>query len=391
LIVAFKKDGQPTSLLYLHLAAAFGPEVYNVSGLLVAAKPHDLCEAWASMNATGNIILAERGNCSFSDKAFTAQRAGAVGLVVGNNVNSDEYIRMGTASGTNVSALTIPSVFVVREDYLAMIGMIKGASNHTPVSARLDEEGAIDWDDAFWRWRPPSWILLVPMCTFFLCASLLLVKTCVIRRARQRYRQRRSATLPFVRYSNVDRVRPHNGAEPGVVANEPIAPLLASPNGTRAELPVTDHVIDLNGNADFAAPSPESPSQTQRLITPAAATSSSSEQKAPMPAVPSSGPSRWFQRRASNQQQDSHIHNDSCVICLEDFLDGEQLKMLPCHHGFHPGCIDPWLSERSDQCPICKMSIHTTEESGWLEQLCLGSSDRQHLAFLRQQRDHINA
>jgi len=79
-----------------------------VIGLLVAAKPHDLCEAWASMNATGNIILAERGNCSFSDvssgfdrcsshillqKAFTAQRAGAVGLVVGNNVNSDEYIR----------------------------------------------------------------------------------------------------------------------------------------------------------------------------------------------------------------------------------------------------------------------------------------------------------
>jgi len=49
--------------------------------------------------------------------------------------------------------------------------------------------------------------------------------------------------------------------------------------------------------------------------------------------------------------------NDTCVICLEEFSPGQQIKILPCRHGFHGDCIDPWLSERSDQCPICKRSV----------------------------------
>jgi len=49
--------------------------------------------------------------------------------------------------------------------------------------------------------------------------------------------------------------------------------------------------------------------------------------------------------------------NDTCVICLEEFTHGQQIKLLPCKHGFHGECIDPWLGERSDQCPICKQSV----------------------------------
>lgn len=49
--------------------------------------------------------------------------------------------------------------------------------------------------------------------------------------------------------------------------------------------------------------------------------------------------------------------NDTCVICLEEFVPGTHIKILPCKHGFHGDCIDPWLSERSDQCPICKQSV----------------------------------
>ena len=45
--------------------------------------------------------------------------------------------------------------------------------------------------------------------------------------------------------------------------------------------------------------------------------------------------------------------NDTCVICLEEFSPGQQIKLLPCKHGFHGECIDPWLSERSDQVCVC--------------------------------------
>lgn len=51
------------------------------------------------------------------------------------------------------------------------------------------------------------------------------------------------------------------------------------------------------------------------------------------------------------------IVNDSCAVCLEDFQHLTPVKLLPCAHGFHPECIDPWLNNRSDQCPICKASI----------------------------------
>lgn len=51
------------------------------------------------------------------------------------------------------------------------------------------------------------------------------------------------------------------------------------------------------------------------------------------------------------------LHNDACTICLDDFVIGTDIKVLPCRHGFHPDCIDPWLAQKSDLCPVCKASI----------------------------------
>lgn len=41
-----------------------------------------------------------------------------------------------------------------------------------------------------------------------------------------------------------------------------------------------------------------------------------------------------------------------CSICLEDFVKGEETRVLPCNHRFHPVCIDPWLLNVSGTCPI---------------------------------------
>ncbi|KAF9131131.1 hypothetical protein BGX30_013215 [Mortierella sp. GBA39] len=46
--------------------------------------------------------------------------------------------------------------------------------------------------------------------------------------------------------------------------------------------------------------------------------------------------------------------NDMCAICLDDFLEGEEIRTLPCHHEFHCECIDPWLTRKSSTCPLCK-------------------------------------
>jgi hypothetical protein len=58
-----------------------------------------------------------------------------------------------------------------------------------------------------------------------------------------------------------------------------------------------------------------------------------------------------------DKQHAQHLHNSACAICLDEFEEGLEIKRLDCSHAFHISCIDPWLQNRSDLCPICKRSI----------------------------------
>ncbi|ORX85145.1 hypothetical protein BCR32DRAFT_242048 [Anaeromyces robustus] len=48
---------------------------------------------------------------------------------------------------------------------------------------------------------------------------------------------------------------------------------------------------------------------------------------------------------------------ETCAVCIDDFTDGDKLRVLPCHHEYHVECIDLWLTTRKRFCPICKRSI----------------------------------
>jgi len=50
------------------------------------------------------------------------------------------------------------------------------------------------------------------------------------------------------------------------------------------------------------------------------------------------------------------IGTETCPICIVDFEEGDDLRVLPCDgkHRFHKDCVDPWLLELSSSCPICR-------------------------------------
>ncbi|XP_060964273.1 putative RING-H2 finger protein ATL19 [Cannabis sativa] len=63
------------------------------------------------------------------------------------------------------------------------------------------------------------------------------------------------------------------------------------------------------------------------------------------------------ERMCSSSSSSTRGGDDECVICLEDFEEGESCQVFPfCNHIFHTNCIDHWLKNRPT-CPICRHCI----------------------------------
>ena len=111
---------------------------------------------------------------------------------------------------------------------------------------------------------------------------------------------------------------------------------------------------------------PRSPSESSGFEQKAAGESSfsSKSRQAPIEEGSADGQlQRTILRRsgtqASRQNPDvtpQTIGRETCPICIVDFEEGDDLRVLPCEgkHRFHQTCVDPWLLELSSSCPLCR-------------------------------------
>src|SRR5919107_4847902 len=117
--------------------AAFGPTIQssNVTAPVIdaqdaanAAGPAttDGCTAFTNAAAVaGKIALVERGTCGFAVKARNATNAGAVGVIIYNQLANVNAAPPGMAGdGINDPFITIPAASMTRPDGLAIVGQL---------------------------------------------------------------------------------------------------------------------------------------------------------------------------------------------------------------------------------------------------------------------------
>ncbi|XP_053329420.1 E3 ubiquitin-protein ligase ZNRF3 [Spea bombifrons] len=68
----------------------------------------------------------------------------------------------------------------------------------------------------------------------------------------------------------------------------------------------------------------------------------------------------------------SSSSTSDCAICLEKYIDGEELRVIPCTHRFHKRCVDPWLLQ-NHTCPHCRHNI-IEQKKGGHGSVCVESS-----------------
>lgn len=139
-------------------------------------------------------------------------------------------------------------------------------------------------------------------------------------------------TLPIVKFGDAETAKP----DPTVELENPVAN-----TGANNE----NHVNGAEDTARHLSTIPESPIEPTQNIN--------KENHAATRDTASIASSDRGNNSIHGAGQDTgSVEALGCSICTEDFTVGEDMRVLPCNHRFHPPCVDPWLVNVSGTCPL---------------------------------------
>ena len=135
---ALESNFSPNNLL-----ANVGPVTAPVAYFDDVAGTHEACAGAPTTSLTGKIALITRGNCNFTVKVLAAQAAGAVAVIMVNNVAGNPIIMGGGPDPT----ITIPAVMVSDVNGAILAAQIGAGLNVTlsgTAASTINLDGDVD-------------------------------------------------------------------------------------------------------------------------------------------------------------------------------------------------------------------------------------------------------
>lgn len=298
---------------YPHADAMFGGELDNagITGKVSVVEPSSGCaDSFPRDNLNGSIAIIPRGVCSFGQKVFYAQMSSASAVIIFNN-DGDNLIAM-SAEEQYAENIIIPAVFVGESTGIDMLKLLKDEPEVIVTINKTDSKvgpsGLPQLDSKLTLIMFEG--VTIMWCLIFVCYVISCMRKCCKVDERQRAVNNLQSKT-YYRHVSTGSSDDDDGDEA---------------DGSEYRRMVEDMYDDVD-DVDKKNSGPANNKKCQR--------------KNKVKKQPSSS---------------SAFDIDNCVICLEDFSNGDKLTVLPCGHEFHKQCISPWLLKRSSLCPICKVS-----------------------------------
>ncbi|KAI8603097.1 hypothetical protein EDD21DRAFT_413348 [Dissophora ornata] len=342
------------------------------------------------------IALIRRGGpttndtCTFRTKILNALANSSIAAIVYNNPGTAAVDGATASADSSEAALGIPGMLISYDDGMMLRTLLQESVDSTSVdfynrvrvTLTMDQKMSVIWE----------FVLIIVVVLLAISFTVSVVLHCRLYALRQRIRMdalaRGADVLPNgtirmrrltldkaaldelpVRVYGQDRVPSlsGSGSEPATAATATAvagtaAIISTTPEASSSSIKKEDHIeADASNNNPSRSNSFKgsiSGKSIRSLKALAAATAldavtNAQETSTPAPSI-TPAPTPVL----------DEVTGDTCAVCLEEFEDGEELRILPCRHEFHCECIDPWLVRKSSTCPLCKYDClpQVTEE-----------------------------
>jgi len=369
---------------YADLPALFGPGLpagdERLFGVLKAADPLDACAplrppenplpegvGWVALISRSHNEKDAEHNCSFVDKVIRAEDAGAIAAIVFDD--QEESLRRMAPAPWNKREPKIPSVFVSLLSGLQMQKIIQ-----------LSSQPDVDPLVFFLSGNALRWISIFTSTT----VGLLAVGTVMVLFVFAKYQHR--ATFGF----------PPGGLDDGLEDEDDLE---GNPGGRRRrrgktvlnkeELDLLPKMVHRSATTHCGGKKRQKMKKTQDpeddekdlekdegIVVDVAAALGEGEGEV-LVDVCGEGPqgiassSKLIGEEKKDQACDCEEDSlsgsegeevgsgdvDVCAVCIEEYVEGDWLRELPCGHRFHAACIDEWLTKMQATCPLCKLDV----------------------------------